>query len=93
MNIEDFEINIKKYDREKNHVIVNLLIKKIIEIRGFIVRYTPTKYSKTSIWIVTPTSVKKGKFFFHVVRIKDHALWAKLEQKIINAAIEYTDAI
>ena len=93
MNIDDIEIKIKTYDREKNFVIVNLNIHEVIEIRGFTVRYMTTKHSPTyPVWIVTPPSVRgRNKMFFHIVRVKDSALWQKLEKRIIEMAKEYTN--
>ena len=94
MNIEDFEIKIKKYDREKNVVIVHLLILKIIEIRGFIVRYALTRYSHGSpVWIVSPPSVRIGKFYFWQFRCINLDLWKEIEKKMIELAIEYTNAV
>ncbi len=91
MNIEDFEIKIKKYDREKNVVIVHIIILKLIEIRGFVVRFTETKYSHgVPIWIVSPPSQKIGKFYFWQFRCLDTELWKELEQIIIAKAKEYT---
>lgn len=93
MNVDDIEIKIKSYDRIKNLVIVNLNIYEVIEIRGFTVRYTTTKHSPTyPVWMVTPPSVRgRNKMFFHIVRIKDSALWQQLEKRIIEMAKEYTN--
>jgi hypothetical protein len=94
MNIDDFEIKIKKFDREKNYVIVHLTILSTFEIRGFLVRYTTTKYSNgRAVWIVSPPSQKMGKVYFHIARCKDLDLWKELEKRIIEKAVEYTDNI
>ncbi|MCL6096285.1 MAG: hypothetical protein M1444_01180 [Patescibacteria group bacterium] len=93
MEIEDFEILIKKYDKEKNFVILNLLIKDELEVRGFICRYTTTKNSPMyPVWIVSPPSVKgRGKHFFWIINLKNPALWQKLQEKMIEMAKDYTD--
>ena len=92
MNIEDFEIKIKKYDRDNNQVIVNLLISKELEIRGYVVRFMETKFSTYPIWIVTPPAVKgRNKMYFHVVRLKNELLWGTLQQKIIESVKGYVE--
>lgn len=93
MDIEDFEIKIKKYDRAKNTVIVNVVVLEVIELRGFTVRYTPTKHSTTPIWLVTPPSIKtsRHKPYFWIVRIKDSALWQQLQERIVDYTKEYTN--
>ena len=92
MNIEDFEIRIKKYDREKQVVILNLAIMQICEVRGFRVRYGKTKYSSDRpVWIVSPPAVRVGKNYFWIFEIKDNDLWQKLSEKMIQLAKEYTN--
>lgn len=91
MNIEDFEIKIKKYDRDKNHVIVNVLIQEVIEIRGFLCLYTSTKYSVNPVWIVNPPSVRKGKVRYWLFEIKNIDLWHELQNKIVDLVKEYTN--
>ncbi len=92
MLIDDIEIKIKKYDREKNFAIVNLTLLETVEIRGFITRYTETKYSRYKpVWIVNPPSKKTGKSWFHIIRFKDIELWKELEQRIIDKVIAYTN--
>lgn len=93
MNIDDIEIKIKKYDRKKNLVIVNLTLLDTVEMRGFTVKYTTTKHSPISpVWLVTPPSVRgRNKMYFWIVRFRDSALWGKLEKKIIEMAKEYTN--
>lgn len=98
MNLEDIEIDIKKYDRVKNVVIVNLFVSKLIEIRGFIVRYTPTEKSPNQpVWIVNPPSIPvkgKSKFktiYFHVIRFKDLKFWYLLQEEIVRKVIDYTN--
>ena len=93
LHIEDFEIKIKKYDRDKNQVIVNLIVCEELEIRGFIVRYTSTKYSTSPIWIVSPPSVKgRNRFYFWIVNLKNPTLWESLQKEIINLVKEYTNS-
>lgn len=92
MNIEDFDIKIKKYNREKNVVIVNLLVLGELEMRGFIVRYTPTKHSSSPVWIVSPPSIKmRNKVYFWIVQLKNPTLWEKLQKEMIRLAKEYTN--
>jgi len=95
MNIQDFDIKIKKYDKKKNLVIVNVLVQGEIEIRGFTVRYTTTKYSPSiPIWLASPPCIKgRLRTYFWIVEFKDPALWQLLEQKIITSAKEYTDIL
>jgi hypothetical protein len=91
MNIEDFEITVKKYDREKQVVILNLVIKQVLEVRGFRARYGRTKHSPTaSVWIVSPPAVKTGKIYFWIFEVKDSDLWQLLSEKMIRLAKEYT---
>lgn len=91
MNINDFEIKIKKFDREKNVVYVNLLVCSELEIRGLVIRFTETKYSQLPIWIVNPPSVKgRNKKPFWIVYLKNPTLWQLLEKKIIDEVKEYT---
>ena len=95
MNIEDIEIKIKKYDRTKNYVLVNLLLFKELEIRGYVVRFTKTKNTTTPIWLVTPPSVPigRGKYrkYFWITEFKDADFWEKLQQRIIHLAISHTN--
>jgi len=92
MKIEDFEIKIKKYDQNKNQVIVNINVCQELEIRGYVVRYRETKYSSFPIWIVTPSAVRgRNKMFFHIVRLKNELLWGTLQKKIIDLVKEYVE--
>lgn len=93
MDIEDFEVKVKKYDRIKSVVIINLLINNELEIRGFVVRYTTTKYSPVSpVWIVSPPSVRgRNRKYFWIVRFENSALWEKLQSVMIRLAKEHTD--
>ena len=92
MNIEDFKIKIKKYDRETQVVIINIIIFNLLEIRGFRARYGRTKYSpNTSIWIVSPPAIKTGKNYFWIFVLKDKDLWQQLSEEIIKQAREYTN--
>lgn len=94
MNIKDFEIKIKKFDREKNVVYVNLIICGELEIRGWVIRYTETKYSKLPIWIVNPPSVRgRNKKTFWIAHLKNPELWHILEKQIINEVKNYTDLL
>lgn len=87
INIEDFKIIVKKYDRENNYVILNILICKTIEVRGFIVRYTTTRHSASPVWIVNPPSVKGRKgMYFWIFQLKNTILWQKLESRMIKEA-------
>jgi hypothetical protein len=81
MKIDDFEIIVKKYDKEKSCVIVNLLVFKVLEIRGFTVRCLTTKSSPTiPVYMVCPPSVKAGKGWFWIVKFSDTALWQQLKE-------------
>jgi hypothetical protein len=93
MELEDFEIIIKKYDKEKNVVLINLLIKEIMEIRGFVCRYTTTKNSPMyPVWVVSPPSLRgRGGHYFWIVNLKNPALWQKLQEKMIELAKDYTN--
>lgn len=87
INIDDFKIIVKKYDKGNNFVILNLLICGVIEVRGFRVRYTPTKHSINPIWIVSPPSVKgRGGLYFWIFQLKNTILWQKLESRMIKEA-------
>ena len=95
MDIEDIEIHIKKYDPKSNVVIANAVVSGVIEIRGFMARYTTTKGSPHNpVWVVGPPSVKgrNGKYFC-VVRIRDSNLWLRLQKMIVDKAREYTNQI
>lgn len=95
MNIDDFRIKIKKYDQPKQMVISNVIVSEIIELRGFITRYVELKNTPhIPQWIVSPPSVKiKGKSnkYFWMVNILDPDLWHQLQEKIVQAVIEYTN--
>jgi len=95
MQIEDFEIKIKKFDREKNVVYVNLIICGELETRGWVVRYTTTKYSTNSaVWIVNPPSAKgRNKKTFWIVYLKNPSLWNLLQKKVIDEVKDYTDLL
>ncbi len=95
MNIEDFEIKIKKYDEEKNVVYVNVLVCGELETRGWVVRYTTTRFSTNiPVWIVNPPSVKgRNRRMFWIVHLKNPALWQLLQKKIIDVVKEYTDKL
>lgn len=94
MNLEDIEIKIKKYDRKKNLVIVNLIIEEVLEIRGFTVRYTTTRRSAIPIWIVNPPSViGRNKTYFWITRFLDSDFWQRLQEEIIRQAREYANNI
>jgi hypothetical protein len=95
MNIEDFEIKIKKYDREKNFVIANVVILGELELRGFVIRYTETKYtSGRAVWVVSPPSVKGRKSnYFWVVKLKNNLLWQQLRERLVDKANEYANSI
>jgi hypothetical protein len=94
MDINDFEIKIKKYDEKKNVVYVNLVIFKELEIRNWVVRYTETKYSSNPIWLVNPPSVLgRNKKMFWIVYLKNPPLWKLLNKKIIDMVKEYTDLL
>jgi hypothetical protein len=95
MNIDDIKIKIKTYDKQKNHVIANLVIRDTWEIRGYILRYTTTKYSPINpVWVVTPPSVKgRGKMYFHIVRCLDSALWQQVQARLIDLANEHANSL
>ncbi len=95
LTIDDIEIKIKTYDRKKNQVILNLTLFDQVQIRGFTVRYTTTKYSSINpVWVVTPPSVRgRNKTWFHIVRFTDSALWEQLQKRIINTANEHANSL
>lgn len=91
MNIDDFEIRVKKYDREKQVVILNILVQNVLEVRGFRARYGRTQRSlNSSVWIVSPPAVRVGKNYFWIFILKDNELWQQLSERMIQAAKEYT---
>ncbi|MGI0059307.1 MAG: hypothetical protein ACREBJ_06020 [Nitrosotalea sp.] len=91
MNIEDFEITVKKYDREKQVVILNLLACGVLQVRGFRARYGRTKYSpNSSVWIVSPPAIRVGKNYFWIFELQDNELWQQLSEKMIQLAKGYT---
>jgi hypothetical protein len=93
MEIEDFEVIIKKYDKEKNVVLMNLLIKGELEIRGFVCRYTITKKSPLyPVWVISPPALKgRGGHYFWIANLKNPALWQKLQEKMTEMAKDYTN--
>lgn len=94
MNIDDLYIRFKKYDPIKNIAIVNVVVCKTIEIRGFIVRYATLKNPPySSMWIVSPPSVtnKKYKSTFWIVHILKPELWQELKEEIIKTVIAKTN--
>jgi len=95
MDIDDIEIKIKKYDREREVVILNLIYEGKIEERGWTARLLETKSEpRHSFWKITPPCKKiyKNKFFW-ICRILDKNLWLKLQEKIIDAVENYPDDI
>lgn len=92
MNIDDFYIKVKKYDKKTNSVILNVTVCDILEVRGFRVTYTTTKHSPLHpVWIANPPATRgRNKQFFWIVRITDSALWQQLEKKLIEVAEDYT---
>jgi len=95
MDINDIEIKIKKYDREKEVVILNLIYKNTIEERGWTARLLETRSEpKHSFWKILPPCVKKGKDrFFWICRILDKDLWIKLQEKIIEIVESYPEDV
>jgi hypothetical protein len=95
MNIEDFEIKIKKYDRDKNVVIANILVCGELEIRGFRVSFTTTKSSPHyPVWIASPPSIRaRNKSFFWIVRLTSAALWQQLQNKLVEEARSYANKL
>lgn len=94
MDIDNLEVQIKKYDRKKNYVIANVIVCGVLEIRGYVARYTPTKYSTNPVFIVSPPTVPtRSKKRFWVVRLKDSALWEQLKEKIIEKAREHANSL
>jgi len=95
MDINDIDIEIKKYDKEKNFVISNLTILGILELRGFVARYTTTKHSpNTPVWVVSPPAIKgKGGTYFWTVRFKDSSLWQKVKEKILRMSREHANSL
>lgn len=93
MEIDNIEIKIQKYDRFKQQVIVNLFFFHELEVRGYVARFTTTKYSPDyPVWIVSPPSVRqRNKKYFHVVRLENRELWKILQEKIVSAVKEYTE--
>lgn len=95
MNINDFEIKIKKYDEKKGVAYVNVIVHQELELRGFVARYGETRYSQSNpIWFVKPPSVVgRNKKSFYIVYLKNPTLWQLLEKKIIDSAKEYTNLL
>lgn len=95
MDIDNFKIEIKKYDEQKHFVIVNVIVLDTIELRGFTVRYTTTKYSHGyPVWLVSPpTRMDRNKIPFWIVRILDSTLWQQLQRAIIKEAEKYTNLL
>lgn len=95
MDIDNIEIKIKKYDREKEVVILNLIYNNVIEERGWTVRLLETKAEpRHSFWKITPPCKKihKNKFFW-ICRILDKDLWTKLQEKIIETVENYPEDV
>ena len=95
MNIDDFEVKIKKYDKIRSVVTSNVIVCNLLEIRGYITRYAELKNPPyTPRWIVSPPQIKiKGKSnkYFWIVQILDPELWHELQQKIEIAVVDYTN--
>ncbi len=95
MTLDDIEIKIKKYDKKKNVVIVNLVVLGEIEMRGFVVRYVCTKDSpRAPVWVVSPPSVVgRNKKYFWIVKFLDSALWQRLKEAIADVAREHANSL
>lgn len=94
MNIDDFKIQIKKYDRVRQVVTANVIVCELIEIRGYQTRFTETSRPPSPRWVVSPPAVRKrgsSNKYFWIVKIMDTELWHQLYEKIIQAVIEYTN--
>ena len=83
MDIKDFEIEIKKIDKVKQIVIVNLVVKETIVIRSFMVRRSNYPLTNDLFWWVAPPALqnKMGKYFW-LVQFLDKNLWKQVECKI-----------
>src|SRR3989338_3127147 len=95
LTINDFDVEVKKWDRDKNVVIVNVKICGVVEIRGFQVRFATSRFTQRSEWLVSPPSLplkKRGRktTYFWVTEIKNKDLWDQLKKKIINTVDVYT---
>jgi len=95
MDIDDIEIKIKKYDREKEVVILNLTFFNKLEERGWRAMLLVTKTEpRHSFWKVNPPCIRgKNNTFFWIVRILDKDLWRKLEEKIIEVVKNYPEDV
>ncbi|PIY71578.1 hypothetical protein COY87_05435 [Candidatus Roizmanbacteria bacterium CG_4_10_14_0_8_um_filter_33_9] len=95
MDIDDIEIKIKKYDREKEVVILNLTFFNKLEERGWRAMLLETKTEpRHSFWKVNPPCIRgKNNTFFWIVRILDKDLWRKLEEKIIEVVKNYPEDV
>jgi hypothetical protein len=95
MDIGDIEIKIKKYDREKEIVILNLILFNKLEIRGYRAMLLETKTPPVrSFWKVLPPCVKKTKKeYFWIARFLDKDLWLKVQEKVIEKVKDYPEDI
>lgn len=92
ITVDDIEIKIKKYDREKQVVIANMIISGTLEIRGFRIRYGRTKYSPNApVWIASPPVIKTRGGYFWIAEFKNADLWKELEKRLVNEARSYTN--
>lgn len=95
MDINDIDIKIKKYNREKEVVILNLIFCKKLEVRGYTARLLETKTEpKHSFWKINPPCIlNNNKSFFWITEILDKDLWKKLEEKIIETVRNYPEDV
>ena len=95
MTIDDIEIKIKKYDREKEHVILNLIICKKLEIRGYTAKLLETKTEpRHSFWSVSPPcKERKDHTYFWIVEVPELDFWTQIKEKIIDKVKNYPENI
>lgn len=95
MDIDDIDIKIKKYDREKEVVILNLIFCKRLEVRGFTARLLDTKTEpKHSFWSVNPPCIRrKDNTYFWIVQFLELDFWTQIKERIIEKVENYPEDV
>lgn len=88
MKIEDFGVEIKKVNKKKKTVILNVILQGVLEIRGWTAR--PSTFSKNNglkWWVSPPCKQGKNGQWYWWVNFSDLGLWKELEA-LINDRVE-----
>ena len=95
MDINDIDIKIKKYDRTKRLLILNLIFCKKVELRGYTAKLVETKTEPIhSYWSINPPRIRnKDKTYFWIVNVLESGFWLQIKERIIEKVKNYPESI